>query len=207
MSVRNFWRRIAGRVLLCALGLALLACGSVGGTTVAHHDNPPLASPWLTPTPVPVVPTRLLVPALQIDAPIELVGLTSGGDLATPARSPWVDTGWYRGGPLPGALGSAVIDGHLDQPGGSPAVFWLLNQLLVGDLVQVRLSSGQTLSFRVTEVAYYRPLEAPLQRIFADRSGHYLNLITCAGDWIESQHQTTLRLVIYTSLVATSVFS
>jgi hypothetical protein len=25
-------------------------------------------------------------------------------------------------------------------------------------------------------------------------------LITCAGDWIPSQHQTTLRLVVYTSL-------
>jgi hypothetical protein len=25
-------------------------------------------------------------------------------------------------------------------------------------------------------------------------------LITCAGDWIPSQHQTSLRLVVYTTL-------
>ena len=36
--------------------------------------------------------------------------------------------------------------------------------------------------------------------IFGNLGGRYLNLITCAGDWIPSQHQTTLRLVVYTSL-------
>ena len=40
---------------------------------------------------------------------------------------------------------------------------------------------------------------APLQDIFGNRGGTYLNLITCAGDWIPSQHQTTLRLVVYTA--------
>jgi LPXTG-site transpeptidase (sortase) family protein len=108
--------------------------------------------------------------------------------------------GWYQYGPYPGARGSAVIDGHLDRPGGYPAVFWRLRQIQVGDAMLVTNTAGETLHFRVQRIAFYTPREAPLQDIFR-KGGTYLNLITCAGDWIPSQHQTTLRLVIYTALV------
>jgi hypothetical protein len=48
---------------------------------------------------------------------------------------------------------------------------------------------------------YYTPDQAPLQDIFGNQGGTYLNLITCAGDWIPGQHQTSLRLVVFTTLV------
>jgi hypothetical protein len=57
------------------------------------------------------------------------------------------------------------------------------------------------LHFYVTRIALYAPEEALMQEIFGDASGSYLNSITCAGDWIPSQHQTTLRLIVYTPLV------
>jgi hypothetical protein len=41
----------------------------------------------------------------------------------------------------------------------------------------------------------------PLQDIFGNVGGTSLNFITCAGDWIPSQHQTNLRLVVYTTFV------
>jgi len=48
---------------------------------------------------------------------------------------------------------------------------------------------------------YYTANNAPLHTIFGNMTGTFLNLITCAGQWIPNQHQTTLRLVIYTALV------
>lgn len=147
------------------------------------------------------VPIRLSIPAIGVNAFVESLGLRSNGDLTTPTRSPWDDVGWYDLGPYPGETGSAVIDGHLDRPGGYPAVFWLLRNIQVGDDVQVVNNGGGTLHFRVTRIAYYPPNQAPLQDIFGNQGGKYLNLITCAGDWIPSQHQTTLRLVVYTTLV------
>ena len=151
--------------------------------------------------PIPLLlPVRLVIPAIEIIASIESVGIRSDSDLATPTRHPWEDVGWYDLGPLPSVRGSAVIDGHLDRPGGSPAVFWRLREIQVGDNVQVTRSSGKALHFRVTRIAYYPPDQAPLQDIFGNLGGKYLNLITCAGDWISGQHQTTLRLVVYTSL-------
>jgi len=61
-------------------------------------------------------------------------------------------------------------------------------------------ATGKTLKFRVREIGSYAPQDAPIQQIFGNDTGDFLNLITCAGDWIPSQRQTTLRLVVYTSL-------
>jgi LPXTG-site transpeptidase (sortase) family protein len=147
------------------------------------------------------IPIRVKIPAIGIDGFIELVGIRPNGDLATPTQNPWEDMGWYDMGPYPGQRGSAVIDGHLDRPGGYPAVFWRLGDMRAGDDVQVTNNGGKTLHFRVTHIEYYAPDQAPIQDIFGNPGGIYLNLITCAGDWIPSQHQTALRVVVYTTLV------
>ena len=156
----------------------------------------------MRPTPAPsAIPVRLVIPAIGINALVLPVGVRSDGDLATPTRHPWDDVGWYGLGPHPGERGSAVIDGHLDRPGGYPAIFWRLRDIQVGTYIQVINSTGQTLHFRVSRIAYYTPDQAPLQDIFGNLGGTYLNLITCAGDWIPDQHQTTLRLVVYAIFV------
>jgi LPXTG-site transpeptidase (sortase) family protein len=199
---------------LCFFVLALSACGTTAlSATLSPTPEPtlqkptkptPVPSPTIaTPIPTPSVstPTRLLIPSIGVDASVENIGVLPNGDLATPTQSPWEDVGWYHLGPRPGENGSAVIAGHLDRPGGAPAVFWNLRYMQPGDIVTVVPGSGASLRFRVTQVAAYPPTQAPLQQIFGNPGGKYLNLITCAGDWIPSQHQTTLRLVVYTTLI------
>jgi LPXTG-site transpeptidase (sortase) family protein len=146
-------------------------------------------------------PSRLVIPRINVDAPIEDVGIASNGDLQTPTKNPWDGAGWYSNGPRPGESGSAVINGHLDRPGGYPATFWNLRDLTPGDTVMVLDAQGKTHTFRVLRVASYDPQQAPLQEIFGTTGGTFLNLITCAGTWIPAQHQTTLRLVVYTQAV------
>jgi sortase (surface protein transpeptidase) len=145
-------------------------------------------------------PSRLIIPAIGVDALVEALGMLPDGDMATPTQHPWEDVGWYYSGPHPGERGSAVIDGHLDRPGRYPAVFWRLRDMHIGDDVQVLNMDGKKLHFHVTRIALYTPQSAPIQDIFGNRGGTYLNLITCAGDWIQSQHQTTLRMVVFTTL-------
>jgi sortase (surface protein transpeptidase) len=110
------------------------------------------------------------------------VGVRSDGNLATPTHNPWENVGWYDLGPHPCERGSAVIDGHLDRPGGYPAIFWRLRDLQVGDDVEVTNSAGQTLHFLVIHIAYCPPDRAPLQDIFGNLGGTYLNLITIKQD-------------------------
>jgi len=93
-----------------------------------------------------------------------------------------------------------VIDGHLDRPGGYPAVFWRLRGLHLGDSVVVIDAYGKRVRFSVRRVVFYSAETAPFEDIFGSQGGIQLNLITCAGDWIPEQHQTALRLVVYTSL-------
>lgn len=145
------------------------------------------------------MPVRLRIPAIGLNASVESLGILANGDLATPTQRPWENVGWYNAGPHPGQQGSAVIDGHLDRPGGTPAVFWRLHNLHIDDAVLVITATGKTLQFHITRIALYPSQEAPLQDIFGNAGGRYLNLITCAGDWVPSQHQTTHRLVVYTS--------
>ncbi len=147
------------------------------------------------------VPVRLIIPAIQVDALIETVSVLNSGDLDTPRQQPWTDVGWYNASPDPGNLGSAVIDGHLDRPGGFPAVFWNLRNLQAGNQLKVLHRSGKMSVFTVNSVASYPVNAVPLQAIFGNGAGKYLNLITCAGGWLQSQHQTTLRMVVYASLM------
>lgn len=198
----------AMRQVLCLLMLAVLfTVSACGGSTVQKATQPKrskLATSTVAVTQLshPInYPTRLAIPSIKINTFIESVGIQANGDLATPSENPWEDVGWYHLGTLPGNVGSAVFDGHLDRPGGSPAVFWRLRDVQVGNDVQVTNSANKIVHFRVTRIAYYAPNEAPLQDIFGNTSGSYLNLITCAGDWIPSQHQTTMRLVVYSTLV------
>ena len=207
--------RLILRLVALVMILVLGACGSSALKKVelhTGHTNAGISAQTtdifaslqrrkMTEKPLPLlIPVRLLIPAIGINASVESVGIRSDSDLATPAHHPWEDVGWYDLGPLPSERGSAVIDGHLDRPGGYPAVFWRLRDIQVGDDVQVIGSAGKALHFRVTRMAYYPADQAPLQDIFGNLGGRYLNLITCAGDWIPNQHQTTLRLVVYTSL-------
>ncbi len=190
-----------------ALALALNSCGpapisqhsvlsnAVGVPVKVTPTAPPKQPPAVTPN-----PTRLIIPAIGINAFIEAVGMLSNGDMATPTQHPWEDVGWYNLGPHPGERGSAVIDGHLDRPGGYPAVFWRLRDMHISDDILVLNSAGKMFHFHVARIALYTPQAAPIQDIFGNKGGTYLNLITCAGDWIPSQHQTALRLVVYTSL-------
>ena len=180
---------------------------AASSSTIHEASTPVEVAPTASPTRSPhakATPSRLLIPAIGINAAVEDVGIVPNGkwagDMETPTQSRWEHVGWYDAGPRPGERGSAVIDGHLDDQYGQPAVFWNLRKLHAGDEVQVVMSNGKKLTFRVSRIAYYPPQAAPLQDIFGNSGGIYLNLITCAGDWIPSEGQTTLRLVVYTTL-------
>ena len=150
---------------------------------------------------VPSSPVRLRIPAIGVDAHVQSVGLAwqGTGDMGIPTN--FTDVGWYKDGPLPGAPGSAVIDGHLDGKDVPQAVFYNLGKLRAGDLVEVEGEDGKTLQFRVLETKLY-DYNAPTTDVFSsDVSKSRLNLITCAGDWDKSQKLYNKRVVVFTELV------
>lgn len=147
------------------------------------------------------LPDRLIIPKLDIDTDIQHVGITKAGNMAAPDN--FVDVSWYKFGTLPGERGSAVISGHEDNAISTPAVFYDLHKLVVGDEVIVVGEDGERLRFRVTktEIHPYNLSGPALENIFNAKDANRLNLITCAGDWLPSAKTNDKRLVVYTELV------
>jgi len=158
----------------------------------------PLISPHTTkvnlPTSYQGLPARILIPDIGVDAAIEYLGLTPSGDMAAPLGS--TDVGWYRYGPLPGETGSAVMDGHVVGPAGEEGVFFKLNQLQAGAIIQIIDARGKMVSFTVIRSESFDQLDQPIA-VFSSSSGTHLNLITCGGDWDQVTRHYLKRLVVF----------
>lgn len=151
---------------------------------------------------IPSLPTRLLIPAINVDAPIQSVGLSDTGDGGMGIPTNFTDVAWYNEGPVPGTLGSAVIDGHLDGKNVPKAVFFNLSSLEIGDVVYIVDERKSVHKFQVKKVRTY-DYDAPTEEVFGgDTDTVRLNLITCAGDWIKDEKLYDKRTVVFTELVS-----
>ena len=187
---------------MCRLVLAtgVAAVLAVGGP-VACAAAPP-ASVWADPassssppgspadgTP----PTRLRIPAIAVDAPLEALALDDAGQLTAPVR--FADAGWYAGGTPPGEVGPAVIAGHVDSTSG-PAVFFRLGQLHPGDLVEVERGRDRV-RFRVVAVEMYPKEKFPTDKVYGPTPDPQLRLITCGGRFDRTRHSYVDNTVVY----------
>jgi LPXTG-site transpeptidase (sortase) family protein len=146
------------------------------------------------------LPVRLKIPSINVDAPILSVGLTRDGAMDVP-KGP-ADVVWYKFGPRPGELGSAVIAGHSGWKNNMPAVFDNLYKLKKGDKIYVESDTGVITIFVVRESRSYNP-EADARDVFYSNDGaSHLNLITCEGIWNEITKSRSERLVVFTDKVA-----
>lgn len=142
------------------------------------------------------LPTRLLIPKLEINASVLPMGLTATGAMDSPKTNK--DTGWYSLGARPGNVGSAVIDGHLGLR--YKAVFKKLNLLVAGDTLSVIDNQGTTASFVVRDIRVFEK-NIDTSEIFNSKDGAHLNLITCNGDWNSSQSTYDKRLVVFSDKI------
>jgi sortase (surface protein transpeptidase) len=180
-------------------GLNVQAFADALKSTVAPAKAAGLGASFVAPG----QPARLIIPAIGVNAAVQSVGLSWKGTGAMGVPSNFTDVAWYNGGPLPGAPGSAVIDGHLDGKDVPQAVFYNLGALKPGDVVEVVDTSGKMLKFKVLGSKTY-DYTAPTTDIFAGGGpAARLNLITCAGDWVQSQKLYDKRVVVFTELVTT----
>ncbi|MFF8774566.1 class F sortase [Kitasatospora sp. NPDC015120] len=140
-------------------------------------------------------PTRLLVPAAGVDAPVTGLGLNADGTVEVPAADRAGEVGWYRNGPTPGETGPAVLIGHYDTAHG-PAVFRGLPKLRAGDRIQVRREDGSTVDFRVRELVQAAKDAFPTELVYGNTAAPALRLITCGGRIGTDGHWTDNIIVL-----------
>jgi sortase (surface protein transpeptidase) len=127
-------------------------------------------------------PVRLAVPALGVDAPLDAVGVTADGQMQLPEDVGRV--GWYRFGPVPGASGSAVVAGHVDDREQGPGVLFPLRGAEAGQELLVTDSAGGQTRWRVVSRERLEKQALPLERLFARAGPPRLVLVTCGGPFL-----------------------
>ncbi len=207
-------------LVLLLIGAGLIAVGLRGQQTAPFGQTatPQTATPQTAATsaasgtgPTPSVarsaavarsvPVALRIPAIGVAVSLSELGLNPDRTVQVPTN--FQEPGWFRLGPSPGQMGSAVILGHVDDHTG-PAVFFRLGSLRAGDKVEVSLANGIVAHFVVKTVATYPKEQFPARQVYASHGYSALQLVTCGGEFDRSSGHYLSNVVAYTSLVATT---
>ncbi|WP_150308662.1 class F sortase [Planctomonas psychrotolerans] len=137
---------------------------------------------------------RIDIPVIGVDAPLELLSLDADGALEPPGE--WQSAGWYRDGVVPGAVGPAVIAGHVDSNAG-PAVFFRLDELAAGDEIRVRLSDGSVETFAVDRITTAPKDGFPTDAVYGPTPDAQLRLITCDGEFDSATGHYVDNLIVF----------
>jgi sortase (surface protein transpeptidase) len=144
-------------------------------------------------------PVSLTIPLIGVSTRLITLGLTSSGTLQVPSATSVA--GWYTGSPRPGAIGSAIIVGHIDNYTG-PGVFFRLVELRAGDKIYVRRADGTLVEFRVTSVQTYLKDRFPTQAVYGPTPDPELRLITCGGAFDSATGHYLSNIVVYATEVS-----
>ncbi len=201
---------LSGRLtaaLTPAAGVFVAAAGAIGLMLTHHTVTMPVPAAAVLPAPTgPIAavprpgtpqvppPVALTIPAIGVQTALVDLGLTSAGTLQVPSATSVA--GWYTGSPRPGAIGSAVIAGHIDSRLG-PGVFFELSRLRRGDRVYVRRADGSLAVFRVTAVRMYAKDKFPTEADYGPSPDAELRLITCGGVFDPALGSYLSNTVIY----------
>ena len=98
-----------------------------------------------------IIPERIEIPELGVDAPTASLGLLDNGEMAVPESID--DTSWYEPGYKPGEPGNAVIAGHVSDTV-DPGVFSELHTLNQGDEIIIHGMEGEVLTFAIFDNDY-----------------------------------------------------
>jgi sortase (surface protein transpeptidase) len=213
MTVRARWRA-RWWAATAGAGLTVLIAGTCGLLT--RHGTPGLrpapvaraaaqlqfpaptapavvAAQAAQPPPV-AAPAALVIPEIRVSTQLITLGLTAQGTVQVPSTASVA--GWYTRSPRPGAVGPAIILGHIDSYRG-PGVFFRLAVLRPGDPVYIRRSDGSTVEFRVTAVRSYLKDHFPTQAVYGPTPDPELRLITCGGAFDSATGHYLSNIVVY----------
>jgi LPXTG-site transpeptidase (sortase) family protein len=143
------------------------------------------------------LPARLIIPAINLNANIQPVGINTKEEMEVPDNL--AEVGWFKSGTPIGENGNAVISGHFDGVNGKDAAFHNLHKLNIGDKLYVEDSGGKTITFAVRKKQIYDPGYA--DEIFSPSHESHLNLTTCYGEWDEIKKSYNKRLIVFADLM------
>jgi sortase (surface protein transpeptidase) len=144
-------------------------------------------------------PVAVSIPKIDVQSTLVELGLDTDGAMEVP-QDPAL-AGWFSRGPAPGALGPAVIAGHVTWDG-APAVFHRLGALRRGDRLTVTRKDGKTAVFTVSRVARFSKSQFPTRAVYGAIDHAGLRLITCGGTYDAARQRYLDNVVVFAKLEA-----
>ncbi len=148
-------------------------------------------------------PVAVDVPAIGVTSDLLRLGLNPDGTVEVPPLGPDDQAGWYGNGPAPGAVGPAVLLGHVDSAEHGPGVFYDLGALEPGDEVTVTREDGTVAVFAVDRVERHPKDDFPTIDVYGDTDDAQLRLITCGGAFDPGAGSYEDNVIAFATLVAT----
>ena len=171
-------------------------------TPTPAPEPPAEPAPTPEPTPPPVPPDlvltketflagRLLIPDIGVDAPFEEKGLNADDSMEDPSGREAV--AWYPFKSLPNGGENVFLAGHL-QLGGTPAVFWDVPNLEIGDRLVI-WAGGIEFHYSVVSKELWTK-EDSLHAVNDPVDSEVVTLMTCGGDFIPETGDYTHRWIV-----------
>lgn len=185
------------------LGAALLT--GCGAPALGPSGSPTALVPAPAATAVPL-PVHLLIPSIDASSTLRAVGMTAGA-IDVPSDHEPMQAAWWDGSPRPGAVGPAVIVGHVDgQVGGKagqPGIFSRLHLLGNGARIEVAQEGAGVVAFVVYRVQHLgkASFAEAAPEVLGNTKGPELRLITCGGKWDPVARSYEDNVVAYARIV------
>ena len=121
-------------------------------------------------------PVRIRIPDLALDYEIQGTGSNKSGAMEiVPVLSV---VSWYRQSAIPGNEGNAILAGH-NTWRGERSRLYTLDELAVGDEMDIEYADGSSRKFMLESVFVYRLKTAPADLILDLQGDARVTLITC----------------------------
>ena len=147
-------------------------------------------------------PAAIDIPAIGVHSEMQQVGLSAVLTLEVPAPGPhYNQAAWYKHSATPGAIGPAIIVGHVDSATDGPSVFFHLGNLRPGDEVLVTRRDGTVAIFAIEAVRRYPKDDFPTELVYGGTDHAALRLITCGGTFDRAQRSYLDNVIVFATLV------
>ncbi|WP_328326863.1 MULTISPECIES: class F sortase [unclassified Streptomyces] len=142
-------------------------------------------------------PRRVQIPSVGINAPIVPRGLDAHGAVDPPPFEAPDEVGWFGGGTRPGAVGAALLVGHVDT-NTRKAVFYGLSAVRPGQKVRVTGSDGSVSEFTIDDVQVFQRSHFNAKKVYGERvhGRAELRLITCGGSFDRTTRAYSANVVV-----------
>jgi sortase (surface protein transpeptidase) len=148
-------------------------------------------------------PVSVAIPSIGVTSDLIRLGLNGDGTVQVPPLEREDRAGWYERGPAPGAVGPAILLGHVDSAEYGPGVFFDLGAVQPWDTVEVARADGTVAEFVVDRVEVHPKDEFPTIDVYGNTDDAQLRLITCGGDFDASVRSYEDNVIVFATLSGT----